>query len=367
MKIGILTFHWADNYGAVLQAYALSNCIKSIATEDNIEIINYVSVDNVKIYYPFVFRSDKFSEICKEIIRGLKNYPRWFKKHLGYNAFRDKMPISKRYSREQLLSSENDYDIWITGSDQVWNTEIVGRDYEIYDLSFVKMKKKCSYAASSGEIDADSNEIQKKLLDDIEKLDLISVREKTTKEYLASKTMRPISWVIDPSLLIESTLWREMAGCNRIYKRKYLFVYYISIDPKIITLAKSISKMLGLDIVVCGYAKEFKGKAYQYKSASPKDFLNLIMNADFVLASSFHATAFSIIFEKQFIALVPPYASNRVVDLCEICGLENRIVTDNTDIASFVFKNICFDDARANVENERVKSIQYIKDILKVK
>ena len=365
MKVGIITFHWADNFGAVLQTYALSKFINEFLHNCKAEVVDYICKDCEKAYRPFVFKNNDIKGTVKGVLRGIKNFPFWLKSHNGFKEFRKLIPFSKHYSKFQLFNSENDYDVWITGSDQVWNANIVGKDIDIYDLSFVNTKKKCSYAASSGELGENLNDFQKKMIEDISNLNDISVREKTTQHYLASKLGKNVELVLDPTFLIDRNEWAQLAGNKRMYQKDYLFIYFISFDRLLLETAEKIANAMDLDIIVCGYSKKLKGKAIQYKAASPFEFLNLLMNAKFVLASSFHATAFSIIFEKQFLALIPPYASNRVVDLCESFGLEKRVIHSNITSNDVLDEVIDYDEIRNLITDSRIRSIDFLNSILK--
>lgn len=366
MKVGILTFHWADNYGAVLQAYALTKRIKGFCDEkDTVEIVNYTSPLSAKIYGPFYYRHAGLFADTKSLMRCVKNFPSWIYRRIGFQSFRKKMPISEVYTRSKLLESESKYDIWITGSDQVWNTEIVKSDYDIYDLSFVHSEKKCSYAASSGLLDVINNNIQRKLVSDIGKLDLISVRELSTKKDLEELIGKRIVNVMDPTFLISKEEWEALSSKKRIHKNRYIFVYYISCESELIKTAIRVSEVLGLDIVVCGRLKPLRGIAKEILHASPEVFLNLIKNAEFVVASSFHATAFSIIFEKQFLSLVPSYASNRVQDLCDLVGLSSRVVQDASSTDELLREKIDYKEITPAVKKEVEKSETFLHSLLK--
>jgi hypothetical protein len=208
------------------------------------------------------------------------------------------------------------------------------------------------------------NDIQRAMISDINDLDYISVREKTTQQYLEKRISKSVERVLDPTFLIDRTKWSQLAGNKRIHSRDYLFVYFVTYDKNILEVAGTISRALGLDIVVCGYSKEFRGKAVQYRSASPTDFLNLVMNSKYVLASSFHATAFSLIFEKQFLALIPAYASNRVVDLCELIGLRNRVIQNSDGVKALLGEEIDYDAVRCSISNKKSESLQFINMLL---
>lgn len=366
MKVGILTFHWADNYGAVLQAYALSQRMKELCNkEDDVEIVNYLCPTCSKIYRPFYYRKNGFASNTKSLLRCIKNFPDWIKKRSGFQSFRKRMPISKAYSRESLFASESDYDIWITGSDQVWNTGIVENDYDVFDLSFVHSRKKCSYAASSGPINASKDDRQLQLVRDIEKLDHISVRELSTKKELASLISKDIVHVVDPTFLLSKETWNALIAEKRVYQNKYVFVYYIVYDSELMHIAIKVAKALSVDIVVCGKGRAFQGIAKQIADVSPEEFLNLIKNAEFVVASSFHATAFSTIFEKQFLALAPSYASNRVNDLCQLFGLASRVVHDAASVDRLLGKQIDYETVNIRVKEEIAKSEDFLRGLLK--
>ena len=364
MRIGMLTFHWADNYGAVLQTYALSRYIKeNITPNDSVEVVNFENRENSKIYRLFVFSNNSIKERVKGILRGVKNYPVWQKKRKGYENFRNRIPISRKYTRTQLLNSETDYDVWITGSDQVWNTDIVGSDYEIYDLSFIKRKQKSSYAASSGPLD-NSNPQHIRLVKDIGTLDNISVRESSTQEYLSGIISKPVKRVVDPTFLLSREDWEVIVPKKRIHNNKYLFLYYIAYDRELALAAELIAKKIGLDIVVCGTCPQLKNKSVTYKSASPEEFLNLIKNADYVIASSFHAIVFATIFKKRFMAFIPPYASNRVMDLCKLIGLENRLFSQASEIESVFETPIDYAEVDVKLMSEKEKSIEYLQSVI---
>lgn len=362
MKIGILTFHWADNYGAVLQAYALVRWLNK-HTMASVELVNYICEEPAKMYKPFYFSYIGIKSYVRGILRGIKNFPRWKKRHGQFVKFRKLIPLSKPISKYQLFNVSMNYDMWITGSDQVWNNDIVGEDLEVYDLSFVKKGMKISYAASSGVLDQ-TNEKHKQLIEAVKNFDEISVREKSTQKFLNKYLNKEIYQVVDPTMLLDKKEWLDIIPENRCYKKPYILVYCISYDEQLVNTSLRLAEILNLDIVVCGDIKELRHKAINFYSASPQEFLNLIYYSDFVIASSFHAVVFSLIFEKQFIAMLPSYASNRVSDLCEMAGCSGRIITDVDQAIDLAWKPIDYAKVTHNIELLVEDSKNYLTKII---
>lgn len=362
MKIGILTFHWADNYGAVLQAYALTRWINK-HTMVSAELVNYICEEPAKIYKPFNFSYNGIKSYIRGTLRCIKNFPRWKKRHGKFVAFRKRIPLSKPISKKQLLNASIDYDIWITGSDQVWNCDIAGEDIDIYDLSFVKKGMRTSYAASSGILDQ-TNEKHKRLIEEIKNFDEISVREKSTQQFLKKYLNKEVCQVVDPTMLLNKKEWMKIIPENRFYKKPYILVYCIAYDEQLVNTSLRMAEMLDLDIVVCGDIKELRHKAKSFYSVSPEEFLNLFYYSDFVIASSFHATVFSIIFQRQFISILPSYASNRVLDLCKIAGCSDRVITNVDQAINLVSKPIDYAQVKHNIEPIIEYSEKYLMKII---
>lgn len=362
-KIGILTFHWADNYGAVLQAYALRRYLSQ--NEYNSEIVNYSCEYPARIYRSFYFQANNAKQLLTGLLRCAYNFPNWVMKRHAFNKFRKKIGISDHvYTKQELLNEKYDYDVLITGSDQVWNAEIVGTDMDVYSLSFVKKANAISYAASSGELDVQHNKIHRNLVEEVARLSAISVREKSTKKYLEKNLEKEVFLSVDPTMLLTKAEWNELLEGVRKVEGRYLLVYCISYDENLIDTVKKISRKKDLKIVVCGRIKELKGDAIQFSHASPEQFLNLIKNAAFIVATSYHATVFSTIFEKQFVALLPSYASNRVRDFCESRGLSIRCIHNASEVDALLEHEIMYSEKVQEKINIIAESKYYLQKAL---
>lgn len=359
-KIGILTFHWADNYGAVLQAYALRQYLSKNGYDA--EVVNYSCKYSARIYRPFYFQANNIKQSVKGILRCTYNLADWAMKRHAFNKFRKKIGISDHvYTKQELMNEHYDYDVIITGSDQVWNAEIVGDDINIYSLSFVKKANAISYAASSGKLDIQHNKIHRNLVEEVARLSAISVREKSTKEYLEMNLKKKIFLCADPTMLLSKDEWNQLAESVHRVGGKYLLVYCISYDEDLIDTVRKISREKKLKIVVCGKIKELKGEAVQFTHAAPEQFLNLIKNATFIVATSYHATVFSTIFQKQFVALLPSYASNRVSDFCESMGLSSRCIHDASEVDALLKQKIMYDERMQGKTEIVAESKYYLK------
>lgn len=298
-KIGILTFHDADNLGAVLQAYALQTVLETklnTKTPYDVEIIDYCcdAVEKTKK----VSLSSK-----KAIIKALPMKCYYAIKHRGFKRFRkNRLKLSEQYTKNTVTSCADKYDIFIAGSDQVWNLECSGNDYT-YFLDFASDEKKlCSYAVSIGNYNF-SDEEKAKIQSFLKRFNTLSVREENALKLLKSVGLHSVSIHSDPVMLLDKTEWLEIAS-KRIIKNNYVFVYMIKEDSKLLEEAKAYAKKHNLKLVCNKSSLKF------IQNGSPEDFISWIYYADAVFTNSFHGTAFSLIFNKALSADI--HVNNKV-------------------------------------------------------
>lgn len=339
MKLGIVTFHSAINYGAVLQAYALQEKCKEYI--NNTYIINY-NPNYIRRNYTFIplkydingEKSFKVNQI-KQLLNNIYNINTFFEKRNKFqnfisNNFDLTDPVQECKDIEKL-----DFDYIICGSDQIWNPEIGNGLDKVYfaQLNDKNRIVRISYAASVGkeQINIKYIPILKKYLD---AFDFISVRERSSVKTLKCISNKDIKCVLDPTLMVDSTLWNRFINPH-LTKEKYLLIYRMENNPKIDVLAEQVARALGLEIIEIG-AKNLKYKV-RHKLLSNlgiEEFLSYFYNAEFVITNSFHGTVFSIIFKKCFYALLHSTLGLRIKDLLEDLSLSNRIVDlhNNVDI-----------------------------------
>lgn len=367
-KIGILTFHYAINYGAVLQAFALSQTCEKLGYE--VEIINYCTQSHERANRII---NDSKRGLFKTLIYSLLVMP-----HLGQlkrkkNRFRlflkEKLHISYRFfSSKELMGNLPPKDAYITGSDQVFNP-VSFENIRAYYLDFEKQNgsKKIAYAPSFG-ISSFDEALTDKIGHLLKDFDSLSCREDDGANYIESVTGRVTPTVLDPVLLLNEEEWKALSlsikkPCKT--KGKYIFVYDLNGRDNLIALAQKLQHKVRLPIV-CLTTKKYCVGRYNVDEvimdAGPKEFVSLVSNAAYVLTDSFHGTAFSLIFKKQFLAYnALPKASQRIRSLLSALGLNERLVENVSVNEEEVFKCINQADDYQSILNELIdKSKSYL-------
>ena len=366
-KVGIITLHRVVNYGSVLQTYALQTKIQKLGYK--VEIIDYYP-DRLHLLGMEKRIKNKGKLFEKNIfIRNFARviiFPSYLIRFKVFKNFLKKyINLTKKvyYSENDLNSASFDYDIYCTGSDQVWNCGWNEKfDYPYY-LSFAPDdKKKIAYAASFGKSKLDSNEISetKKYL---KRYDSISLREKSGVDIVNGLGVKNSVNVVDPTLLLNGNEWRKISS-NKYKNEKYILVYNLNRNKKIDRYAENLSKKTGLKIKFLSYQlHEFYKHGQIVCNPKVEDFLALIDNAEFVITDSFHATAFSINFHTQFVIVYPEKYSTRLQSILEITGLENRVAKDENDL-DITNKKINYKEVDTKLDKERTKSFEWLKNAL---
>lgn len=366
-KIKTITFQRAHNYGAVLQAYALQDKIEKMGY--NCQIVDYMDNNIINHYKPFYIKNLGIKAKIKTIIRNIIYYKKLTKRYNKFNNFIDKNlkltePINNVNDMEKAINEDDD--VFIAGSDQIWNKQIVGELSDMYTLNFGSSKlKKISYAASVGNnenILNNKDEYMKK----INQIDYISVREEDTKKELDKIVKKDINVVLDPTLLLTKEDWNEKISNIKDENEKYIFAYVVKGDDEYKKIVNYLSEKTGLKIIHCelrnrGYIKELK-TAY---SDGPLEFINYIKNAEYVVATSFHAAVFSILFHKKFFIIPHRTTGGRVTNLLEKLNIKNRVYYN---LEEFKNRDYNFETNWNSVENklvqEREKSISWLKNAI---
>ena len=346
MKTAIITFNDAENYGAVLQAFALR---KKCSEYCDTSLLNY--------YNPFFHKNGDCFKSVKSVFKYVMSMRNRIEKKKKFSGFQNKYLT---YNNPRLLASDmkqigTKYDCFITGSDQVWNMQCSGND-KSYFLDFTNHNKN-SYAASLGHVDETDSKQIKELLEDF---DNISVREKKSSEYISELLNIDVPVVLDPCFLLTKTEWEKEFNLN--FKQDYVLVYEVLVGSKLFNDAKAFAKSKGLKILCVTSSDKIRYGAKFIKDAGPVDWLKLLAGAAYIFTNSFHGIVFSIIFNKQFyVELLPPPANTnlRITELLSLFKQEERIyekcTTDN---------NIDYDFVNRVIIEERKKSINYLEKIL---
>ncbi len=360
-KIYTLTFHKANNYGALLQAYALQ---KIIEKKYPTEILNY---DNKSISNDYrlikPFKGDiknNFVQIIKDLINSKKEYLRI----KNFNKFRKSIRISEKFnSINDISSSKYDDCIFITGSDQVWNPNITNGIDPMYTLNFDNNTiKKISYAASSGHNDT-IQDCKNDLVKIIKKYNHISVREESLKILLSKMIPNTeIVSTLDPSLLLSKEDWDIIAGSKRLIKEKYIFVYCGEEPDYFYDIVNKIALENDYLIVYFGRRDrkhKFKGRKKSCYEYGPKEFVNLAKYSECIITVSFHGTALACIFNKNMFIVLNRYP-DRLKSLLEKIGLKERIITSFDDFEKVEKNKIDWEKTNALIQIEKNKSINWL-------
>jgi len=358
-NIKILTFHNAENYGAALQAYALKETLKKINT--NPRFVNYINEDISKDYKLIRLRS------LKSFFSSLWYFPRNLKRKNNFKKFRNKYldgNTKPYYSREDIEQDIKENDVYIAGSDQIFNPNLTSGLSDVYTLNFGKNIKKIVYGASVGNeeiLEKYSNEFAEKLKD----IDKISVREESIIEPLERITNKNVERVLDPTLLLDKKEWANFITENEVKKlndKKYILVYTLFENEEITKITNYLSEKTNLKIVHFRKYNTYANQLISLYTKGPSDFVNAFKNAEYVVTNSFHGLVFSIIFERKFYAIMPKERSGRLKDLINTLGLESRMVEKEQDLYNVdLNEEINYINVKEKINEEKEKSIDYLK------
>lgn len=364
MKIGIITFHRPINYGAVLQTVALSRKINDMGGEA--EIIDYRNELQERSIQNLNFKTAKGakSKIKSLLFSKVNN-----KKVIKFQEFlKMNSNLSKKtYDKNNISETNNIYDLFITGSDQVWNLNLTNKDYN-YFLKFVDNdQKKVSYASSFGysNIPEEYKEGSKNYLNKYTK---ISVREKQGQVIVKDVVGKDATTVLDPTLLLNKSEWVKLAK-EPSFKvpEKFILLYAVSPTDEDFKIAKQLSKKMKMKVILINYNMKYVFGMKNCFDLGPEEFLWLFNKATFVITNSFHGTAFSLNFNKNFFVRLSTKKNNgnsRIENIINIMNLQNRYIdVNNLDNNN---SNIDWDCVNKRLEGERQNSINIISDYLKM-
>lgn len=356
MKIGILTFHCAHNYGAVLQCYALQETLKAMGHE--VEVIDYRPKFLLIPYKIWdIHRYKTNNSFFKRLILECLTFYKRFIRYIAFNSF-----IKRRLNLTEEQSIPSSFDIYIMGSDQIWNPVITKGFHKPYFgyFDFPKESKKyIAYAASMevSSLDKSAEDFFTKALDNF---NAISVREKVLADLLQPLTSRKIETVLDPTLLIDTAIWHAIAK-QPSENCKYVLVYQVRYNINTIEIAQNIAKQIRAKVVEVTAGVNWKYRENVYQCCSPEEFLGWIKYASCIVTTSFHGTAFSIIFNRPFYCIKLEKGDTRSASLLQELGLKNRMITQTLYPH---FRTIDYQIANVTLADLQNKSYQYLNSSL---
>lgn len=335
MRIGILTFHRANNYGAFLQAFALKHYLESLGHQ--VEMVDYWPEGHADVYrlFPHSWKQRPFLGKIKGLISIVLRFNREKKRIDGMQrlvSLHFGLSCTPRYVTPESLEQVS-YDCIVYGSDQIWWKSIIP-GYEGFDLVYwgehvPASVRKIAYAPSMGIINLTEDD-KIRIRTWLSNFNALSVRETGLYEAIHDLTDKEIAIVSDPVFLLSKEDWSRF--CYPINKsKKYILYYNLLASKEGDALVEMLKQKWGYDVVeVTGGVRTKKiGKRY-VQTVDAFGFISLIKNAEFVVTSSFHGTAFSIIFEKQFYATGFGERVGRVKSLLSLLHIEERLISDVT-------------------------------------
>ncbi len=348
MKIELASCYFMDNYGSLLQAYALQKFL-----EDQGNVVENINIDGIKkdlnkakIQY-YLREAKDFSVVLNKAGRVKKAFlqrvDKSYAETLLKRAVKVKMFREKYIKVSPFLATKKDMGEYvkdagavIVGSDQLWLPSNIFADY--YTLNFVpEQTRKISFSTSFG-VATLPDEYKELAINFLNRFDYLSVREDTGKKIINDLGL-DCKLVCDPTLLLSQEEWLDAIP---EYKKEepYIFCYFLGKIPEHRELAKKIRTKTGMKIVALLHCEQYSKCDYGYADITPfdvgpDDFVNLIRHAALVLTDSFHGTCFSIIHNKQFFSL-PRHrddeklsTNSRLYSLGNILGFKDRIIPIN--------------------------------------
>ncbi|WP_010419248.1 polysaccharide pyruvyl transferase family protein [Anaerophaga thermohalophila] len=373
MRIGILTFHRSINYGAVLQATATYKFLNQNGYKA--EIIDYWPEYHSNMYDQFnikTYKNLKFTKKLKYIISFILGYRRDKKRKNAFQFFLNKhLGLNNTVKFKKTSSIKDNYNIIIFGSDQIWRkyelNDFKGHDYTYMGENLDNCTK-IAFAASMGIINSSETELNKikKLLS---QFSTILLRENDLCNLFQQLGINS-KIVLDPVFLLNKLDWIKALDLKQEETSKpYIFYYEVLESKEAQQFTKKLSKKYGLKIITIKRSVHALDFSLNHKqSASPTEFLNYLLNAKYIVTTSFHGTAFSIIFQKQFFVLGLGNHDSRVKTLLYNSNLQNRYLT-STDL-TFLPADVDYDSIYNNLcdqikfgRDELIKSINQVKNV----
>lgn len=358
--------HRVYNYGSVLQAWATQSVLENAGHE--VLLIDYITPQRTKKSIFFGKSGEWRSWGAKEYVYHFFMIFSIILKEMTFGRFiHNMLNLSKKYiTVDDLERDIPSADLYITGSDQVWNSDYNEGVDRGYYLDFLpENAKRVAFVSSFGQTDipiTEAEEVKKYL----NRYQAVSVREKSAIKMIEGLGIDKVEWLIDPTLQISKEKWVELAS-RRLIKEKYVILMLLyNEDNHATEFARKIANEKGLQLVKISW--EMKKPALIDKlmtHRSPEDFLSLFYYSDFIVTNSFHGTAFSINFEKDFVVVPRKEYNSRIESLLSLVNLEDRLVSDEVNLMNILNKKIDYHYVRKVLKQERKKAAEFIENSIR--
>lgn len=370
--VAILTFHWADDYGAMLQAYALKYCLEKFSKEQ-VEIIPYspVRLEGRYWLFPITGREEedevRYFFMKSRFKKNISFFFKFLRRRKSMRSFRKQYLTWKPAVRKADMISLKKYSVIFVGSDQVWNPEItVGLD-DAYTGN-IKEKGDCkcvSYGASFG-TDVLPERYHARFKGTVCKnFSAVSLREKKAVPFVKRFFSGYVTDVLDPTLLLERKEWEQIANLPK--QHGYILFVYTEYNKQMVQYIKGLSAQLKKNIIQLSIP--WTGQETDWVNlkleGGPSEFIGFFQNAGYVVTNSFHGTAFSVLMEKNFLTFSHSNKNVRIENLLEKVGLKSRLIErGRVPSKNEILKKIDWICVRKLLEEEKWYSVQFIKKFL---
>lgn len=351
MKIGILTLHRANNYGAALQCYALQQALTEVGHD--VWIIDYRQPDTELSYTPISkerLRCNRSNPVA--LAKDILLIPLFYINSKGFDEFRKKyLRCTQPFNCPDMMPQ--DFDVYLIGSDQLWSIQCMGGHIEpVFFGNFPHPtdSRIMGYAISANE-DSLNSIGREQLKRYAVNFDCISVREAGIAYWLKANNVCDARIDVDPTLLLNPIEWIKLASKQRPCNQRYLLSYYLL--PKQKKVAKIFARSHGLKYIELGH-----------KAHSPTDFLTWVKHADCVVGGSFHITVFSILFSRQFYIIQKNSSFDiRSVSLLKSVGLEKHFMPISELHQADITASVNYAEAFVSLMHLKKKSLEYISSL----
>jgi hypothetical protein len=377
VKIGILTYHFVNNCGAILQCIALQHTLSQMPDVD-VEVINYQPQYHTNMYRPVInpflqagalvksledrsigYRAYRYvRNIASSCAKNLHVIRRYKIRKIFEVYFNKNMRLSELYKNSSELSGADDYDLYVVGSDQLWNSHITNYAADpAYYLDFVKndASRRITYAVSGNLQEKEIPQLRSLL----NKFDAISAREEKTytqlSDILEGKNIR---MDLDPTMLLTKEDYGGLEEEFQLPQDYILFYGLASRDSKPLEeAAEKLALQMNMPVVdISPVNHRLKIKTVKKNYYSPGQFLTAIKGAKYVVTNSFHGTVFSIIYNRSFYTALPTLHPERLEYLLGKLELRSRIVEPNLSFDQRIDWNLI----NGLLESARQESKEYL-------
>lgn len=363
-KVGFITIHAVQNFGSILQTIATAQILKELGCQPI--LINYIPKRYTwKRFFKHYFSS--LSSLMKMFVMLPVSY---YRKRIFNSYLQKYVTLSKPiYQDQDFCKVCPKLDVYMTGSDQVWNSiHNEGIDKHYYFDGFPESITKIAYSASIGQENISPYEFKevKRMLGSYKTL---SVREESARKLLETMGYNAVL-VLDPTFMLNAHEWKSYMS-KRTISQPYLLVYLPYDVPNKQMIYGSIRRI----------ANRYKWKVVTFSKkgilkencadqtvffANPGDFLSLMYYASFVVTTSFHGTSFCINLNKQFFVYLPTSFETRITSILDMCSLRNRLLNSNKLISDeqLSMPDIDYTPIMTRINQERKKSMEFLRKAL---